>query len=129
MWPNLGKLLLCNIIILNKCSTLAFWPFYTQNKLNKYSTRILTGDPGYQILWAPYYYMPQVCICQIGSKITVIKYQSYQLLLFNKCEYESKHTCRSFIQETFIFWLENTSFRYSIFPSWDAQYTLVCCSA
>ena len=53
----------------------------------------------------------------------------YQILPFNKCEYESKLTYRSFFQEILILFLENTSFMYSVFPKQDACHTLVCCSA
>ena len=45
-------------------------------------TKLLTGLPGYQILWAPYYYMPQVWFFEIGSKIIVIKTSNVSVTTF-----------------------------------------------
>ena len=83
----------------------------------------------------------KVCICSKLLEATSVVFPNWvknhchynitgdTLLLFNKCEYERKLTFRSFIQETSILLLANTSFRYSILPKQDARHTLVCCSA
>ena len=54
-------------------------------------------------------------VFQIESKISVIKTSNVSITTFR--EYESKLTCRSFTQETFIMLLENASFMYFIFPT------------
>ena len=126
----------------NNCEQMlntSFLAILYQNKLSKRSINWSTW-----MLWSHYAkdqiqvfickHLLQIIIChkcgfsKWGQKLLSLKHQMYQLLLFNKCEYESKLTSCSFIQETFTLMLENASSMYSIFPIKDAQYTLLCCS-